>query len=126
MAQRANAKTRSISKFDSRLTELVYQLSLDGGADEEAGDANELGWAGIMRGGKSLVKALRDDPEYYDLDDEDEEELSDLDMLAGVILYNDSAGFVSSDEFESADDLEEHWEKVVEDLEPDDEDEDDD
>jgi len=35
-----------MSKFDSKLAETLYDLSLDGGQDEDIGSVSELGWFG--------------------------------------------------------------------------------
>jgi len=115
---------RSTSKFDNRLAELVYELSLDGGADDEVGSSGT--WAGIMRDGVAMARAIRKNAKRYDLDDEDERELSILNRLAGVIIYEETSGSVGIDEFASSRQLEKHWEKVVDDLSPEDNDEDED
>lgn len=95
-------------KFDSELTEHLYGISLDGGPDEETGDSSygQL-WAGIMRGGRQLAQAIADEnPNVPGLD-----ELADA---AGVILFEDSQGFVSSAVVQDGDRLEDEWESVVE------------
>lgn len=117
---------RSVSKFDDRLGELVYELSLNGGADEEVGEAPGT-WAGIMRNGKEMADALESDAEFYGLkdDEEDEKALDELQRLAGVILFEDTQGFVTTEIYEDPDVLEERWEEVLDDLSLDEDEEED-
>lgn len=56
------------TKFDSRLTERLYDLTLHGGADDETSWPDGEGWYGLMR--------MR---------------------RASVIIHSDSQGFVSSE-----------------------------
>lgn len=118
MAQRKNP-----GRFDSRLTELVYELSLDGGPDEEAGSAPDVGlWAGLMRDGRNMSQALHADSSHYHLTVRDAPLLLELEDLAGVILTENDQGFVAGEGFEDGEELEERWEELAEELSGGDED----
>ena len=123
---RRNGKTRSVSKFEDRVAELVYQLSLDGGADEEVGSSVEAPgtWAGLMRGGAQMAQAIEADAKEYDLDAGDKTDLTEIRRSAGVILFEESNGSVGAEVYEDGDALEERWEVVSEELGGDDEDDD--
>jgi hypothetical protein len=120
MSHRPNGKTRSVSKFADRVAELVYLLSLDGGADEEVGSSTEAPgtWAGLMRGGAQMAQALEASPSEYDLDAEDATDLTEIRRSAGIILFEETSGSVSADVYEDGEALEEAWAAVARDLEP--------
>jgi len=127
MSHRKNSKAQSISKFDNRVTELVWSLSLDGGADEEAGSSSEAPgtWAGLMRDGRQMTQAIEANPVEFNLQSHDADDLAEIEECAGVILFEDSQGFVTGEVFGDGDELEERWDEVDEDLDWQDEDDDD-
>ena len=45
-------------KFSTVLDSYVYELSLDGGPDEEAGSVDEGGWYGFMNVGEGFAEAV--------------------------------------------------------------------
>jgi len=99
-------------KFSSELDELLYQASLDGGPDEEVGDAQDFGWYGLMR-------LKPDDSDYFiDLADEggwdDPEGAWDqLKGKAGAIIYEDSQGSVDVTYYATEDALNKAWDKIL-------------
>lgn len=44
-----------MSKFDSRLAENLYEDSLEGGADDDIGSVDELGWFGLFEEEKAIL-----------------------------------------------------------------------
>jgi hypothetical protein len=77
-------------KFSTILDQYVYTVSLDGGCDEEEsiGESGE-GWYGLMRNGRTI---FRDHDPF--LESLTEEEKALLTESAGVIVTEDSQGFV--------------------------------
>ncbi len=109
-----------LGKFDTILDEYVYQVSLDGGPDEECGDSSSgAGWYGLMRDGKTI---FRDNDPFLETLNEAEHSL--LESSAGVILFEDTQGFVSVDYFEDAAELERIWAEIMADEDIEDEDSD--
>lgn len=109
---------RNPGKFDTPLDEAIYAVSLDGGPDEEAGSSSEppYTWAGIMKDGRELAKAIRDRrAELPHVTDTDLEFLRS-DGSAGVILTEDSSGFVKVKYYASERDLNKDWAEVEESL----------
>jgi hypothetical protein len=118
MSHRRNSKAQSISKFENRVTELVWSLSLDGGADEEVGSSSEAPgtWAGLMRDGRQMAQAIEANPVEFNLQPHDADDLAEIEECAGVILFEDTQGFVTSEVHNDGDALEERWDEVDEDL----------
>jgi len=93
-------------KFNTILDSLVYDLSLDGGPDEETGDVSETGtWYGLLRGSVEISadvlsvagETLTDSEKAF------------LSRQLGAILSENDQGFVSVEYFESAEELELSW-----------------
>jgi hypothetical protein len=83
--------------------------SLDGGCDEEEGSISECGeWYGIMRNGRTI---FRDHDPMLEILNADEQER--LISAAGVILREDSNGFVSVTYHNTDEGLELAWSLVV-------------
>jgi len=96
-------------KFSTVLDSYVYSVSLDGGCDEESGDVSECGeWYGVMRNGGTIFRDH--DPMLDTLTAEEQEKLT---SSAGVILREDSNGFVSVDYYGTAESLETAWSQIV-------------
>src|SRR6266699_2578944 len=76
-------------KFNTILDSYVYEVSLDGGCDDEIGSVDEGGWFGMMRNGRTI---FRDHDPLLETLNEAEQEL--LTTSAGVIIEEDSQGFV--------------------------------
>ena len=99
-------------KFSTILDSYVYSVSLDGGCDEEEGSVSECGeWYGIMRNGRTIFRDH--DPLLETLTPEEQEQLT---SSAGVILREDSNGFVSVDYYGTAESLETAWSQIVDQL----------
>jgi hypothetical protein len=107
-------------KFSTILDSYVYSVSLDGGCDEEEGSVSESGaWYGIMRNGRTIFRDH--DPMLETLNAAEQEKLT---SSAGVILYEDSNGFVYVSYYATDDELNAEWAKVVAEFaEPEEEDE---
>jgi len=91
-------------KFNTILDSYVYQVSLDGGCDSETGSVDGMGWYGLMRHGRTIFRDH--DPLLETLNEEEKEELT---SCAGVILSEDSNGFVYVKYFDSTQELDKAW-----------------
>lgn len=98
-------------KFNTILDQYVYSVSMDGGADEEESYGDGGGWYGLMRGGSSI---FRDHDPMLETLNTDEQEL--LTSSAGVILYEDSQGFVYVTYYDTDKELDAAWDKVQQDF----------
>lgn len=83
-------------KFSTYADAYIYELSMDGGADEEVGEAQYDSWYGLMRG-------PFDHPQ--------------LKKFAGAILFENSQGFVEATFYESKKKLESEWKRVSSEVE---------
>ena len=98
-----------LSKFDLEIDAYLYEVSLNGGADEEIGDSTEgAGWYGLMRA--PLVDEER--VKEYGLTDE---EVSFLKSKAGAIIFEDTTGLVTVEYFDNPHELEAVWDEIVHD-----------
>jgi hypothetical protein len=96
-------------KFDSKLDEYVYQASLDGGPDEELGSCQEIGiWYGLMKPGHTIFRD--NDPLYEELTDTESSVLIDC---AGVIISENSSGFVGVEYYETDEELQADWSDLL-------------
>lgn len=92
-------------KFSTILDSYVYSVSLDGGCDMEAGDVSECGvWYGMMRHGRTIFRDH--DPMLESLN---EAEQAQLTGCSGVILREDSNGFVYVTYYETEPELDAAW-----------------
>lgn len=98
-------------KFATILDSYVYAVSLDGLCDDEVSDDNG-NWCGIMRNGRTIFRD--NDPS---LDSLNETEIEQLTESAGVILCESSDGFVSVSYYDTDEELEAAWEKVLAEFE---------
>lgn len=98
-------------KFSAMLDAYVHFVSMDG-TDEETGDVDRGCWHGIMRQHGCDLQTNEAEAAYGPLTDE-EKEL--LDSSVGVILTEDSQGFVDVEYFESVEDIEAAWQAYVDD-----------
>jgi len=90
-------------KFFTILDAYVYSVSLDGGADEETATVNGS-WYGLMRHGQTIFKDH--DPGLESLNEEEREQLT---SAAGVIISENSDGFVQVSYFDEKEKLEASW-----------------
>ena len=91
-------------KFDTMLDAAVYEASLYG-PDEEIGEADGFGWHGLMR---APLLDIRDQ------EDLTHEELEFLVDQVGVIVSEDSQGFVTVEYYETTYDLDQAWAELEE------------
>lgn len=84
-------------KFENKATEIIYEMSLDGGADEETGDVDHGSWFGKMRG---------------PFNDEKGNEIPGLGSYVGAILQIDGNGFTYSEFFHSQKKMDAKWKKI--------------
>lgn len=95
-------------KFSTILDSYVYSVSLDGGCDEETGDSTiGNGWYGIMRHGSTIFRDH--DPMLESLNEAERDKLT---SCAGVILFEDSNGFVSVTYYDTKEQLDTAWSAI--------------
>ncbi len=106
-------RSYGLGKFDTILDSYVYQVSLDGGPDEECGDSSMgAGWFGLLRDGKTIFRDH--DPLLETLTEEEQETLT---SCAGVIISESSDGFVDCEYFDTDTELETAWAAILADNE---------
>jgi hypothetical protein len=94
-------------KFSTILDSYVYSVSLDGGCDAETGDSSTTGWYGLMRHGRTIFRDH--DPMLETLNEAEREKLT---TCAGVILFEDSNGFVSITYYDTEEKLDAVWAQI--------------
>jgi hypothetical protein len=95
-------------KFSTILDSYVYDVSLNGMTDDECGSVDENGeWFGLMKNGLSIFKDH--DPLLETLNESEQEKLT---SCAGVILREDSSGFVTVDYFDTIQERDEEWKAI--------------
>jgi hypothetical protein len=105
----SNIRPYGPGKFNTILDSYVYSVSLDGGCDEEEGSVSECGeWYGVMRNGRTIFRDH--DPLLEPLNTAEQDKLT---SSAGIILREDSNGFVSVDYYETNKALELAWSKIA-------------
>ena len=102
-----NIRSYGPGKFDTILDSYVYAVSLDGGCDAECGGVQSGGWHGMMRHGHSI---FRDHAPFCEpLNDA---ERNALQSCAGVIITEDSQGFVGVEYFDTMESLDDAWREI--------------
>ena len=101
-------------KFSTILDSYVYQVSLDGGCDDESADASASAWFGLMRNGRTIFRDH--DPLLETLNETERDALC---ASAGVILTEDSNGFVYVDYYDTDAELDAAWNAIVSEHEED-------
>jgi hypothetical protein len=99
-------------KFKTILDSYVYSVSLNGGCDDEIGDSSETSWYGRMNHGNTIF--LDHDPFQEPLNDEERELLTGSE---GVIIREDSDGFVAISYFADKAKLDATWAEIVAEFE---------
>jgi hypothetical protein len=95
-------------KFNTILDAYVWSVSLDGGCDDETGDVTETGiWYGLMRHGRTIFRDH--DPRLESLNEDEREKLT---SSAGVIVSEDSNGFVAVAYYSTDKELDAAWREV--------------
>jgi len=110
-------------KFNTILDGYAYDVTLDGGADEEASYDEGGGWYGLLR----LNQATRDrvhQSAHYNEDDLTDEESDLLDDSVAIIFFERSDGIVEVDWFDNAKQADTQWAKIEAEFEDDEDDED--
>jgi len=100
-------------KFEGELLIAIplYHRSLEWGCDEEVGDLADYGyWYGLLRGPFYSINEIEPGVPLT------KEEKEYLGRIAGVILYENSVGFVSVVYYSSPAQLERDWEELLEAL----------
>jgi len=93
-------------KFLTVVDSYIYNAGVP---DRETGSVDEHGWYGYYDGG--LLELSREQAEQ-DGTPLTDEEVSDLTLLCGAIVYEDFYGFVDVNYFESKDKLEAAWKEI--------------
>jgi hypothetical protein len=99
-----NIRSYGSGKFSTILDSYVYQVTLDGGCDEETGSTDGGSWYGLMRHGRTIFRDH--DPLLESLN---EDEQTQLTACAGVIVREDSDGFVCVHYYDTAKQLDDAW-----------------
>lgn len=95
-------------KFDTYADKYVWEVSLDGGADDELNDDSGA-WHGLMRDGSTVFKD--NDPFLEELTDEERELIQGSEV---IILSESSDGFMSVRYFDNTREGEEAWQEYEE------------
>ena len=95
-------------KFSTILDSYVYQVSLEGGCDDEIADADASAWFGMMRNGHTIFRDHH--PLLETLNEAEREKLT---SCAGVILSEDGDGFVAVSYYDTEDELNAAWERIT-------------
>ena len=95
-------------KFNTIVDSYVYAVSLDDGCDDEVGESDSFGWYGLMRHGSTIFRDH--DPMCEPLNDAERDLLTES---AGVILSEDSQGFVAVEYFDTTEELDAAWSQIV-------------
>lgn len=127
-----NPRIEKPGKFEGELnlTRVVYDMSLDGGADEEAGDSSEAGWVGLMVGitVQEIVEAAFGEttafPEHPILREFNEVKAPDGNLY--VVLFERTDGFVEADYFDTEEEARGQFEEIAENVGSEEGDDDDD
>ena len=108
------------------LCALLYNLSLDGGPDEECGSSSEgAGWLGLMVGVEkdSLADVAKEDGIPPEALDKDFAEMKGKDGKIHATLFERTEGFVDCNYYDSAKEARKVYEKLCAELDPQDSDE---
>jgi hypothetical protein len=109
-------------KFVKLIDSYAYELTLDGGPDEEASYGEGNGWYGLLW----LDPETRDAVAKVAVDHDDEitpEEEDLLDDSKAVIFFERSDGIVEADWFDDKKEAEEAWAEILVDTEGEEEEE---
>lgn len=109
-----------MSRYQDAITELLYNLTLDGWAEPNMGSTDELGWYGMIKGaipGETIDRHndLVSDPDLQREQQDYRErplkagDIYDLMTMVGVIVEQDNDGFVASSLYDTSDELSAAW-----------------
>jgi hypothetical protein len=99
-------------KFYTVLDSYAYEVSGDGGADEEASYGEGNGWDGLLWVDKNLSESIREIAKEND-DELTEEEEDLLKSSKAVIFFERSDGIVEADWFDTKDEAQKAWANVL-------------
>lgn len=101
-------------KFNTIVDSYIYTTSLDG-CDDEAGSVQDQGWSGLFRGPIHCKGSDMDGWAAARIDgwDLNAAEIRQLNECEGIILREDSSGFVDVEYYDTGDELELAWEIVL-------------
>ena len=82
--------------FNSTFARILYEMSIDGGADEEAGDVESaIGWNGLFTGlGEYNIK-------------------ENGEPVIGAMIYQDSDGFFGYETYSNEKEMRDDWNNIV-------------
>ena len=126
MAKEKGIRSYGPGKFATVLDSYAYELTLDGGADEEESYPQEgSGWYGLVWVDPDTRRAVREiaEADMGPLTEEEEELLADT---SAVVLFERSDGIVEVDWFDDKEEAEEEWADILVDTEGDEDEEEDD
>jgi hypothetical protein len=109
MQDQDEIRTLGPGKFSTVLDRYIYNVSLDGGCDDEVSAFDQ--WYGVMYDGMSIFRDH--DPFCEEFNDAEREMLQDS---AGAILFENSQGFVYVDLYETRQEIESAWSGILESL----------
>jgi len=112
MSDQNEIRTLGPGKFSTVLDQYIYNVSLDGGCDNEVSAFDQ--WYGVMYDGMSIFRDR--DPFCAELNDAEREMLTES---AGAILFEDSQGFFYVDLYDTRSEIERAWSDIIDSLEED-------
>lgn len=101
-----NIRPYGPGKFTTILDSYVYFVLLDGGCDDEISEKYSH-WYGLMRNGRTIFRDH--DPFLESLNESEQAILTDC---AGLVLYQNSQGFVSVEYYDTNQELNARWEEI--------------
>ena len=99
-----------MSKFNSRVDEFAYMLSLDGSHDDEIGSVDELGWFCLFNTSEDPFTPSEETIKSLQLDEDNVSFLENV--CGGCIVEEDIQGFVNVDFFDNEDELHKSWDAI--------------
>jgi hypothetical protein len=128
MATEEGIRSYGPGKFFDIIDSYAYEITLDGGADEEVSLGEGNGWYGFMEIDEAFADRVHEiAKEHRDQLTDEEQDL--LDESKAIIFFERSDGIVEATWYDDLKEAQEDWAKieadVEEDEEPEDEDEDD-
>lgn len=100
-------------KFDSMVDSFLWDASLDGWTDEEAGEADGAGYYALFVGDVLDMATTGASAHGESLTDGERAELKDT---KAIILSEDSQGFVGVEYFDKAADARAKWKEIVDEV----------
>lgn len=108
-------RRRGPGKFETILDSYLWEISLDGGADKEAGYEEGGGWFGAMYFDAGMLASLHNTAGDNN-DKLTQDEADEILKNYGVIMFERSDGIVEVAWYDKQTDLEADWNRVLEDV----------